>query len=348
MRTAPIALAGFVAAAIVITVTVVRSGESDEQSEPGAALAAALALPWPGGDYGTGTTRLHLVDQARPDPWGPDEHRELMVALWYPADADGPSAPYMTEAEAVLFVEDEPDIDPRQPAGVATNSVLDVTPHPEAGALPLVLLSPGLGMPAATLTGLAEELASHGYAAVVLGHAHEGPVGFPDRTTDCLVCERPSGEALAQVRAADLSFVLDAFNGEDAAWEHASRIDSERVVVGGHSIGGAAAILALVDDARFAAAFNLDGTLFALDGRAIDRPIMLLGLPTPDRTWTKVWKSANGLKEWIDIDGAEHLSFTDLAVLSDQLGRPLQELDGERCDAMVRSHVVAFVERALR
>jgi dienelactone hydrolase len=348
MRKAPIALAGLVAAVIVVAVYIARPWGTDDPPESDTATTAALVLPEPGGDYRTGTTRLHLVDQTRPDPWDPDVHRELVVAIWYPTDADGPSALYMTEAEAVLFVEDEPSVDPSLPAGVATHSVIDAMPHPDAGALPLVLLSPGLGMPIATLTGLAEELASRGHAVAVLGHAHEAPVSLPDRTTECIVCERPNGEALARSRADDLSFVLDALTGEGSAWEHANRIDGDRVAVGGHSIGGAAAVLALVNDPRFDAGFNLDGTFFALDGREIERPILLLGSPTPDPTWTAAWESATGPKEWITVEGAEHNSFTDVAVLLDQLGMPLQELDGERCDAMTRDHVVAFVTQALR
>jgi hypothetical protein len=55
------------------------------QAAPPAAVV--LALPAPTGNYPVGVTDLDLTDPARADPWRPDQRRELMVHLWYPAAA---------------------------------------------------------------------------------------------------------------------------------------------------------------------------------------------------------------------------------------------------------------------
>ena len=60
-----------------------------------------LTLPAPTGHRRIGTVSLHLVDPSRPDPWVPSERvRELMIQLWYPAEAvhDYPLAPYTSAA----------------------------------------------------------------------------------------------------------------------------------------------------------------------------------------------------------------------------------------------------------
>lgn len=122
------------------------TGAQAETSEPEAAEEIALAIPEPAGEFDTGTTALHLIDQDRADVWVPEERRELMVSLWYPTDEDGPAAPYMTAEESELFME---QLDPELPgdllATVETNSVVDA--EPLGGERPLVMLSPGFSGP---------------------------------------------------------------------------------------------------------------------------------------------------------------------------------------------------------
>src|SRR5262245_36880848 len=77
-------------------------------SGTGVALAAPvqLRLPSPTGPLAVGRTTLHLVDQARPDPWVPEAGaRELMISLYYPArPGRGVPAPYISTDEARLLL----------------------------------------------------------------------------------------------------------------------------------------------------------------------------------------------------------------------------------------------------
>lgn len=311
-----------------------------------------LAIAAPSGPFATGTTALHLVDEGRKDPWVPEEDRELMVTMWYPTGEEGGTAPYMTAEESALFGA-QLEIPPDLLADVGTNSVPGAEPLADDGPLPLVVLSPGFSFPRATLTGVAEELASQGYAVAAVGHNYEAPISFPDRTTECLACTTDDIDSVVPGRADDLSFVLDELTGDGPAWEDAGVIDPDRVVVGGHSIGGAGSHRAMLADDRFDAGFNLDGTFFALDRHKLDRPFMMIGaadhgLPGEDETWTKAWKHMEGWKRWITVDGTTHSSMTDLAPLGAQAGMDTQELDGRYCDRLSRAHITAFADRHLR
>ena len=155
------------------------------------------------------------TDTSRPDPWAAGvDARELMVSLWYPATAsDGPRARYLTPAESELHLTSR-DIT-GVPLGVLstvrTHAVYDAEPTGRPGGLPLVVLSPGFTNSRGALTGLAEDLASHGYVVAGIEHTYESyGTEFPDgRVTTCLAREtRRRGEGfwekLLAGRAADV------------------------------------------------------------------------------------------------------------------------------------------------
>lgn len=70
-----------------------------------AILMLVFQFPNPTGPYAIGTLICHWVDATHADIFAadPTNRRELMVQVWYPADAypASPPAPYMREAEAV-------------------------------------------------------------------------------------------------------------------------------------------------------------------------------------------------------------------------------------------------------
>jgi len=160
---------------------------------------------------------VFLKDVSRPDPWAAGVNaRELMVSLWYPAvPSDGPRARYMTPAESRLQLTGRgiTGVPPDALSMVRTNAVSDATPAGRQGSLPLVVLSPGFTNPRNTLTGLAEDLASHDYVVAGIDHTYESlATAFPDgRVTTCLAREAPRRgqgfwEKMVTGRAADVSF----------------------------------------------------------------------------------------------------------------------------------------------
>jgi predicted dienelactone hydrolase len=210
-------------------------------------------------------------------------------------------------------------------------------------------------MPRATLTGLAEELASRGYIVAGIGHNYEANgITFPDgHTTGCVICQNPDYVKVGAVRAADVSFVLDQLTTRSPVWQYGDPIDTDRVAMVGHSAGGFSTIPALLSDARIKAAVNMDGNFRYPNDAPLNRPMLMLGKPShvpggPDPTWDQTWSELTGWKRWLSIDGMQHLSFTDVAPLAKQLDIPVQDLDGDRCDAVTRAYITAFVDKHLR
>jgi dienelactone hydrolase len=353
------------------------AGTGDAPAGPG----PTPYLPEPTGPCPAGTTSLWLTDTSRPDPWAAGvTARELMVSVWYPAaTADGRRAQYMTprESQLQLTCRGITGVPPDALSTVKTNAVSDAPPAGHRRSLPLVVLSPGFTNPRSALTALAEDLASHGYVVAGIDHTYESfATAFPDgRVATCLACEarrRDRKEKVAAGRAADVCFVLDELTGARPAWPGAGLIDPSRIAMAGHSIGGAAAIAAMLADSRIRAGIDMDGsTADPIPDGGLSRPFLFLGKQssytpgsggavTPGTrdwkllrgavtTWERDWEFLTGWKRWLVVAGAVHASFTDLALLADQIGVDIGAgLPGARSLDITRAYVRAFFDQHLR
>lgn len=347
-------------------------GSMGTSGDPGRAPPGpghAARLPEPTGPSAVGTTSLYLKDVSRADPWAVGmDARELMVSLWYPAaPSDRPRARYMTPAESELQLTSRgmTGVRPDALSMVRANAIGDAAPAGRQHGLPLVVLSPGFTNSRSTLTALAEDLASHDYVVAGIDHTYESfATAFPDgRVTTCLAREAPrrGREFWAKVvagRAADVSFVLDELTGPSPAWPGAGLIDPSRMAMAGHSVGGAAAIAALLADSRLRAGIDLDGATYTpIPDRGLSRPVFLVGKQssyTPGSggavtTWERDWKLLTGWKRWLVVAGAVHASFTDLGLLADQIGIDIgAALPGARALDITRAYVRACFDEHLR
>ncbi|MGD3108854.1 alpha/beta hydrolase [Streptomyces sp. YGL11-2] len=279
-----------------------------------------LRLPAPTGPHRIGTTTLYLVDRSRRDPWDPAiPVREVMATVFYPARTvrDAPLTPHMSPGAAELFPAFAAPFHGLPATGVRWAATMT---HAHTGAparavrCPVLLYSPGGGDPRTLGTGLAEELASHGY--VVVGVDHPGDacvVEFPGttpyrrtpfRTTVFRDDPRKDprlARTMIDARMADLHFVLGQLTALAAGFNpdalgralpaHLGRaLDLRRVGYYGHSAGGTAVAEALYEDHRVAAAVNLEGYLdrpsarpgqegepYPVARHGVDRPLLLLG-----------------------------------------------------------------------
>ena len=153
-----------------------------------ALLAAGFPIftyPRPTGPYGVGTARLFFVDRSREDPFAPTAGtpRELLAAVWYPADVPpgAPRDPFWppgsNPSEAVGFPGFVFSHVPLVPAYSSARA-----PMAKAEArYPVIVFSHGFNsMPWQNVPQM-EELASHGFIVVSIGHTYDATVvTFPD------------------------------------------------------------------------------------------------------------------------------------------------------------------------
>jgi|CZLB01.1.fsa_nt_gi predicted dienelactone hydrolase len=340
-----------------------------------------LTLPAPAGPDHVGVVSLHLIDHARRDPWVPAHPvRQLMISIWYPASdtARYPEAPWLPPAAAAHFLQGM-HIPPALIRLPLTHGHEGAPVDRGAGRLPVVLFSPGSKMDRSSDTALVEDLASHGYAVVTIDHTHDaGEVQFPDGHVEVSTLP-PDSDAVnteaTAVREADVRFVLNEITALNAGHNPdvdrhalprglAGDLNLARVGMFGFSIGGAATASAMHDDPRIKAGIDLDGTVYGpVAATGLDRPFMFISAQdngrNVDPTWASLWAHLRGWRLDLRLAGAEHLTFSDGAVLYPQaahalgltpagLAQLVGTINGERAIAAERAYVRAFFDLWLR
>ncbi|MEU7988958.1 hypothetical protein AB0B56_29250 [Streptosporangium canum] len=276
-----------------------------------ATVMPVFRFPEPTGPYAVGTATYHWVDAGRPELFtdAPDDHRELMAQVWYPAEPQpsAPRAPYIQDAEAVTSAMARlagfPEPVFSQLGYVTTNAVTSARMAADRPRYPVLISLTGLSGFRAASTFQIQELVSHGY--VVVGLDQPGAAAmtrFPDRREIPgwprdkiypLISQswtpRPDaptlqGEALPDgiipYFAQDVSFALDRLAGLNEADPDGiltGRLDLERAGVFGISWGGATGAEACANDQRLKACFIMDVQMTAHVVRAgLRQPVMFM------------------------------------------------------------------------
>ena len=212
---------------------------------------------------------------------------------------------------------------------VGTNAIADA---PLDGTPPVVVLLPGLGQPVAAYSALAEDLASHGYAVVGINPTGSALVEFPDGHVvaptalggidPALLSDIPgwydAAARIADVWVADAAFVVETLAASPPA---IGALDFDHVAYLGHSMGGAASFEACRQDARCAAAVDLDGTLWTdVRHTGLTTPSLVLR-HDPAGECDGFCEAANadfatveaaGNSQQFSVAGSQHMDFSDL------------------------------------
>ncbi|WP_017624000.1 alpha/beta hydrolase family protein [Nocardiopsis chromatogenes] len=356
--------AGAVAAGAVAALTALPAAAVAAPSEPPPPEPVTFGLPDPTGPHDVGTVELRLVDEDRTTPWT-DDVRELAVSLWYPAKhrpGDEP-APYADQRVGDLFTEYQVGrrFEGVDWEGAAASAVPGARADRSAGRMPVLLYSPGAAVPRVFGTGMAEDLASHGYAVVAVDHTGEAPVRFPDGRFDDgdrhWADEPHVITEFTKARVPDTRFVLDSVeaatgkgwtdaDGRTLPHGLAKALDPSAVGMFGMSLGGATTVHAMGADERIDAGIDMDGSvdftsdpefaeLFPTADEGLDRPFMFLGgsrvrdgevLPNTHRTfedWGRLWDNSTGWRRDVNFAEARHYSFTDFQVIMPQIAEGL-------------------------
>jgi len=143
------------------------------------ALFPVFRMPEPSGPHAVGTRYVYYVDEDRLDTYTPepDDYREVSVQVWYPADLAGGEQPirYMQKEAATAFADflDLPSFLLHHFALVRTHAYLNAEVAQAGHPFPVITYSTS-GLMSSHMA-LFEELASHGYVVLCIGHPYWNP-----------------------------------------------------------------------------------------------------------------------------------------------------------------------------
>lgn len=351
------------------------------------ALPVLLPVPrllTPSGPYTIGTQSYDLVDESRDEQFAPEGgalegagKREIMIQVWYPAEAQGDKAPYIENTDIagpVLaerfslpgFLFDHINL-------AITDAYANAPLKQEAATYPVIVFSHGLQGFRMQNTSMVEELASHGYVVVTIDHTYGNMFTvFPDgRVTfynpDIFVNQDPNpvdGAKLVQQWAGDVGFVLTqmrAWNdGQGVGAERfAGRLNLAEVGVFGHSTGGGTTLEFCRQENHCQAALVLDGWVLPTSEEILAQPYAVPTLFMNTPLWLGETNKARGYEVFnhltapgyvATIAGAAHFDFSDLPLfspLTPQLGLS-GGIKNTRQAEILNAYAVAFFDQALK
>ncbi|NUU61907.1 alpha/beta hydrolase family protein [Paenibacillus agri] len=289
-------------------------------------------LPEPTGEFKVGTQAFHFVDPNREEIFGDarGSKRELMVQVWYPAQAGtGKYAPLIPDTQILSYMAANyglPGFTLQHLKYVSSHAYSRAEVSSAQTSYPLILANPGFGSSRFLHTSQAENLASHGYIVAVIDHTYNTfATEFPDgrittSSTNGLFSpdhdyrtESGNRDKLGKVLTDDVTFTLDQFeliqSGQIPS-HLKGKIDLGHVGVFGHSIGGATAYDAAYDP-RIAVGIDLDGALYRLrDREGLRKPFLFMNSQSEFERLKKVLdnhayteaelKRMGNTKEWND------------------------------------------------
>lgn len=217
---------------------------------------------------------------------------------------------------------------------------------------------------------VAHRLSSMGYIVVTVDHPYDaGIVTFPDNTTILAANITTDAEIVddLSIRVRDVSFVLDQLHRPSIISKlipgQTCGLDTSKVGIYGHSLGGATAAQAMLSDSRLKGGINLDGTFFgSVINRGLDKPFMIMAHEgknlTTDASWGALWPKLKGIRRRFTLSGSTHGTFTDLAQAADAIGLreeyPAQtaaflgSIDGGRALQVIAAYTSRFFDFVLK
>ena len=348
----------------------------------------SLTLPKPTGQFAISRTSYIWVDTKQVDSLAPHPgtKRELAVWIWYPSEK-GKLSPitdnYMPGQWLTAINKNRGGLNgnflTRDLSKVHGHSILSSGVSEKQKSYPVVIIRAGLSALTLEYSVLAEDLASQGYIVVGFDAPHRTSlVVFPDgrvisrtpeNNPETLPNEKQQ-QALTKLMTGwcdDTKFVLDQLeylNTFDSSGRFTGKIDTTRIGIFGHSLGGATAAQFCHDDERCKAGIDIDGALHGsvlTDG--LQKPFMFITSdygnkldPANGQIRSDIRSLYNRLPEkdrlWITILGARHFNYSDMALLKDRyifrLFGALGPIDQRKALGITSSYVRDFFNLYLK
>jgi pimeloyl-ACP methyl ester carboxylesterase len=335
---------------------------------------ASVNIPKPSGPYGVSLRTMELTDSQRLDPFSPRTHvRNVMISAFYPGvlanQCSTMFVDYMPPATAAI--EDQYYSQYGLPNGTFESPKLSLCKESvhmtgRIQDFPIILFSPGLGDSRLLYSALAQYVASFGYLVVSIDHPYDANVvEYPDGTLilGANISTEAQIELDVRTRAQDVSFILDQLSSVSTVRRLfpsiKSALKTHKVAMYGHSLGGATAAVAMLNDSRIIGGANLDGSFFGpILRHSLRRPFLIFGHEgknqSTDASWNATWPQLHGWKIELMLHGAQHATFSDLPLLAEILGLDrilppeakllLGSIDGARALDILSKYLIAFFE----
>lgn len=347
------------------------------------ASAASTLLPAPTGQYSIGEKTVFLADPAR-------NNRQVQAQLWYPTTASsgvlakylsenvsrdqtialaltngfegrscyaffGPPTCFGTAIANTMY----PRINQRD-----THAFVNAPIRTDAGKFPVIVLSPGFGVPGYLYAAASEDLASNGYIVVSTSVTNES---IANEVSNGVATQSAGvNQAAFNQRLADYRFVMNQLATLPSGI--GAQADLTRIGGGGHSWGGYTSMEAAYTDSRILAIANLDGTPGWQPNSAatnnamnngLQKPVLRLqggttdnGAHTQATTWGIYNTHPHGPLYQLNFVGAGHYFFTDACYT----GMPARQSDPLYCGVAnvsltmdsVRAYTLAFFNKHLK
>ena len=307
-----------------------------------------FTMPAPEGDFSIGSETFHWVDSSRLE-WFTDENdndvREIMVQAWYPSensDSIGTNS-YMDfmnlRSKTLASAGKIPAFLPSHLNMISTNTRNDVACSNKLEKYPVLIFSHGITGSRHLHQILFEHLASKGYIVFALDHSFDANLTiFPNgKIADYRseITGHPDSILIRgkqiNTRAFDVGFIIDQIREIEAGMidsKLSGRLDLDRVALGGHSYGGATAILASHNHEIVKACVVLDGWISPIPDKVISEginvPFLFMGRPSwhdsdypgnYERLADLITHSSNE-KYDLRINQTLHLDYTDIPLMS--------------------------------
>jgi len=353
--------------------------------------AVAVALPIlvpvftfdkPSGPYKIGTVTYDWIDQQRDEVLtsDPNDKRELMVQIWYPADAKAKGKTEAYHSDIDVFAEgygkmfNFPSFLFKSLSYVKTHAIENAEISTAEPSYPVLLFSHGLTGNKMQNTFQVEQLVSHGYIVVGIDHTYSSTASvFPDgRVAPLIMLDIKSIADLDKANeqwVEDASFVLDQVEklaASDPDQRFTGRMDMNNVGMFGHSYGGATSVQALMNDSRIKAALNMDGALYGerrIPEEGLNKPFMMMSADSSVENMKKTTEGSpidmpkeilprfdhvtTGGNYWMILNGTNHLSFTDMVLFS-PLFQLMQDRDAREVLNLINDYSQDFFDHYLK
>ncbi len=291
--------------------------------------------------------------------------RDLVVSIFYPASLSSHKhyiQPPDFWPQTDVYTDNWISLPPGSSATVQMIAYDSAPISAKHQNVPILFFSPGYRNSRVYYSGAAQDLASNGYIVVTMDHPVDSDfIEYPDGRNATYIEPDIPVEALVPYvdrRVSDIVFILEDLggkHGKDRIPGLRKKLQTEKVGALGHSLGGCTAAALMLNDTRFIAGVNLDGSMVGpVTTEGLDDPFLLMASGThgreSDETWARFYDALRGWKRDIRVNNTEHHHYADSLYLANVLrpnGDPANAafLGGDRMFVIETAYLVSFFDK---